>query len=135
MRELAGLGQHQIKVNQSVGQSLPLVAIGRGLTLVSEAWLVCWFPGVAYRPISNEDLPFSAVWSASSDNPAFGRFLSMAEAMAVRPCAVDVAWSELSRRRSVEMNLSSMGDGASRDRRRATVSSRPGFPGIGQGCR
>ena len=87
VRELAGLGQHPEIQVQSVGRDnlLPLVAIGRGLTLVSEAMTVARFPGVAYRPIRNEALPFSAVWSASNDNPAFRRLLSMAKAMAIRP--------------------------------------------------
>lgn len=95
VRELAGLGQHPEIQVQSVGRDnlLPLVAIGRGLTLVSEAMTVARFPGVAYRPISNEDLPFSAVWSASNDNPAFRRFLSMARAMAVRLAPSTIAWS------------------------------------------
>lgn len=85
VRELAELGLHpQIQV-QSVGRDnlLPLVAIGRELTLVSEAMTVARFPGVTYRPILGEVLPFSAVWSARNDNPAFRRFLSMAKAMAV----------------------------------------------------
>lgn len=95
VRELAGLGQHPEIQVQSVGRDnlLPLVAIGRGLTLVSEAMAAARFPGVTYRPISNEDLPFSAVWSASNDNPAFRRFLSMAKAMAVRIAPSKIARS------------------------------------------
>ncbi|MEZ5838716.1 MAG: LysR family transcriptional regulator [Geminicoccaceae bacterium] len=83
VRELAELGLHpQIQV-QSIGRDnlLPLVAIGGELTLVSEAMTVAQFPGVAYRPILGEVLPFSAVWSAKNDNPAFRRLLSMAKAM------------------------------------------------------
>lgn len=95
VRELAGLGQHPEIQVQSVGRDnlLPLVAIGRGLTLVSEAMTVARFPGVAYRPIRNEALPFSAVWSASNDNPAFRRLLSMAKAMAIRPAPSKIGWS------------------------------------------
>ncbi|MCW5679555.1 MAG: LysR family transcriptional regulator [Anaerolineales bacterium] len=83
VRELAELGPHpQIQV-QSVGRDnlLPLVAIGRELTLVSEAMIVAQFPGVTYRPILGELLSFSAVWTAKNDNPAFRRLLSMAKAM------------------------------------------------------
>jgi len=83
VRELAELGLHpQIRV-QSIGRDnlLPLVAIGRELTLVSEAMTVARFPGLTYRPILGELLSFSAVWSTKNDNPAFRRMLSLAKAM------------------------------------------------------
>ena len=38
-------------------------------------------PGIVYRPITNEVLPFRAVWSPRNDNPALRRLLSMARAM------------------------------------------------------
>ncbi|WP_395697784.1 LysR family transcriptional regulator [Methylocella sp.] len=84
VRRLAGLGRHPEIQVQYVGRDnlLPLVAIGRGLTLVSEAMTVAQFPGVTYRPIVGEILPFSAVWSPRNDNPAFRRLLSMARSMA-----------------------------------------------------
>lgn len=84
MRALATLGRHPEIQVQSVGRDnlLPLVAIGRGLTLVSEAMTVAWLPGITYRPIVGEILPFSAVWSPSNDNPAFRRLLSMARTRA-----------------------------------------------------
>lgn len=87
VRRLADLGRHPEIQVQHVGRDnlVPLVALGRGLTLVSEAMTVARFPGVAYRPIRGEVLPFNAVWSASNDNPAFRRLLSLAKAMAVRP--------------------------------------------------
>ncbi|EKE68196.1 LysR family transcriptional regulator [Celeribacter baekdonensis B30] len=83
IRELANLGQHPDVQVQSVGRDnlLSLVAMGRGLTLVSEAMTVARFPGIAYRPICNEVLPFSAIWSRENDNPAFRRLLSLAKAM------------------------------------------------------
>ena len=83
IRELADLGQHPDVQVQSVGRDnlLSLVAMGRGLTLVSEAMTVARFPGIAYRPICNEVLPFSAIWSRENDNPAFRRLLSLAKAM------------------------------------------------------
>lgn len=86
IRELAGLGGRPHIEAQAVGLDnlLPLVALGRGLTLVCEAMTVTQFPGVVYRPIVDEPLPFSAVWSARNDNPAFRRLLSLAKAMAVR---------------------------------------------------
>lgn len=82
VQQLAALGRHpEIQVH-SVGRDnlLPLVAIGRGLTLVSEAMTVAPFPGITYRPITGELLPFSAIWSPKNDNPAFRRFLAMARA-------------------------------------------------------
>ncbi len=84
VRCLADLGRHpQIEVQQ-IGRDnlLPLVALGRGLTLVSEAMTVAQLPGISYRPIAGEVLPFSAVWSPRNDNPAFRRFLSTARALA-----------------------------------------------------
>ncbi|WP_313015354.1 LysR substrate-binding domain-containing protein [Brevundimonas sp.] len=80
VRGLAALGHHPAIDVQAVGRDnlLPLVALGRGMTVVSEAITAARFPGIAYRPIIGEVLPFSAVWSPTNDNPAFRRFLSMA---------------------------------------------------------
>ncbi|KFI25437.1 LysR family transcriptional regulator [Paenirhodobacter enshiensis] len=87
VRELAGAGERPCIEVQSVGLDnlLALVALGRGLTLVCEAMTVAKFPGVSYRPIIDEILSFSAVWSANNDNPAFRRLLSLAKMIAVRP--------------------------------------------------
>ena len=95
VRRLADLGRHPEIQVQYVGRDnlVPLVALGRGLTLVSEAITVAQCPGVVYRPILGEVLPFSAVWSASNDNPAFRRFLSLAKAMAVRPATSETGRS------------------------------------------
>lgn len=96
VRRLADLGRHpEIQVQHVSRDNLvPLVALGRGLTLVSEAMTVARFPGVAYRPILGEVLPFSAVWSASNDNPAFRRLLSLAKAMAIRPASSEAERSD-----------------------------------------
>lgn len=83
IQRLAGLGRHpEIRVHH-VGRDnlLPLVAINRGVTVVSEAMTVAQFPGIAYRPIVGEVLPFSAVWSPRNDNPAFRRLLSLARSL------------------------------------------------------
>lgn len=82
---LADLGRHPEIEVQHIGRDnlLPLVALGRGLTFVSEAMTVTQFPGIAYRPIAGEVLPFSAVWSSRNDNPAFRRLLSTAKTLAV----------------------------------------------------
>ena len=68
---LAGPGHHPDIQSQHVGRDniLSLVAVGRGLTLTSEATTVGQFPGIAYRQLANEVLPFSMVWSGRNDNP------------------------------------------------------------------
>jgi DNA-binding transcriptional LysR family regulator len=85
VRCLADLGRHPEIEVQQIGRDnlLSLVALGRRLTLVSEAMTVAQLPGISYRPITGEVLPFSAVWSAKNDNPAFRRFLSLARAIVV----------------------------------------------------
>lgn len=81
---LADLGQHPDIRVQYVGRDnlLLLVALGRGLTVVSEAMTAARFPGLCYRPIAGEILLFDAVWSPKNDNPAFRSFLSLARLMA-----------------------------------------------------
>lgn len=79
---LAGLGRRLDIQSQQVGRDniLSLVALGRGLTLTSEATTVARFPGITYREIAGEVLPFSMIWSAINDNPACRRLLSLARA-------------------------------------------------------
>jgi DNA-binding transcriptional LysR family regulator len=64
-----------------------LVAMGRGVSLTSEATLATSFPDVVFRPISGGDatLQFSAVWWPGNDNPALRRFLSLAKTKWRRP--------------------------------------------------
>ncbi|MGB3832639.1 MAG: LysR substrate-binding domain-containing protein [Mesorhizobium sp.] len=73
----------------TVDTLMHMVAIGEGITLVSEGWTSMCYPDLALRPLSApEDIvPFSAVWSPSSDNPALRRFLSFAREMALRQSA------------------------------------------------
>lgn len=83
VQRLADLGHHPEIDLQYVSRDnlLSLVAVGRGLTVMSEAATAAQVPGIAYRPIVNEILPFCAVWSPSNDNPACRRMLSLARAM------------------------------------------------------
>ncbi len=83
VQRLAGLGHHPEIQPQYVGRDnlLAAVAVGRGLTVISEAAAAVRMPGIAYRPIANEKLPFSAVWSPRNDNPALRRLLSLARTM------------------------------------------------------
>ena len=61
-----------------------LVSLRMGVSLMCEGALAHSYPDVTFRPIagSDEELPFSAVWSPRNDNPAFRRFLSLARAFA-----------------------------------------------------
>lgn len=87
VRCLTGLGKHPEIHVQKVGRDnlVPLVGLSIGLTLVSEAMTAAQFPGVAYRPIQDEVLPFSAVWCNRNDNPALRRFLSLAKTISAEP--------------------------------------------------
>lgn len=83
VQRLADLGHHPAVQTQQVGRDnlLSLVSIGRGLTVMSEAGTGAQVPGVVYRPIENELLPFCAIWSPLNDNPAGRRLLSLARSM------------------------------------------------------
>lgn len=74
---------------QRVGRSniLNLVALKRGITLVSESESTIRVPGVEYLPVRGERIPFFAVWHPRNDNPAFRTLLSLAKSMA-RPAGV-----------------------------------------------
>lgn len=63
---------------------MQIVAKSQSLTLTSEATIATQFPGVVYRPLAGELLPFSAVWSSRNDNPAFRRLLSLAKVISAR---------------------------------------------------
>lgn len=84
VRRLASLGHHPEIHAQHVGRDvlLSLVAVGRGLTLTSEATTGAQIPGIAFRPIADDQLPFSVIWSPRNDNPAARRLLSLARSMA-----------------------------------------------------
>jgi len=83
VQRLADLGRHPEIDTQYVGRDnlLSLVAIGQGVTVMSEAGTAAQFPGTAYRQLAGEVLPFCAVWSPRNDNPAWRRLLSLARSM------------------------------------------------------
>lgn len=93
MQHFAEYGRRPEIHPQHVGRNnlMTLVAIGRGLTIISEATTAAQYPGVVYRPIRGEVMPFSAVWSPHNDNPACRRLLSMARQMAAPRQAVDLS--------------------------------------------
>lgn len=96
VQRLADLGHRPEIRPQDVGRDnlLSLVAVGRGLTLTSEATTGAQFPGIVFRPIIGELLPFSAVWSPRNDNPALRRLLSLARKMSkpTLTCFFFFAW-------------------------------------------
>jgi DNA-binding transcriptional LysR family regulator len=83
VQRLASLGRHPDIHQHLVGRDnlMQLVALGRGLTVTSEATTGALFPGVVFRPIEDEVLPFCGVWSASNDNPALAVLLDLARSM------------------------------------------------------
>ena len=84
---LSDLGSHPDIQSHHVGRDnmLSLVAVGRGITLTSEATIVAKFPGITYRELAGEVLPFSMIWSARNDNPACRRLLSLARTIDQTP--------------------------------------------------
>ena len=65
-----------------------LVSLGQGITLVSAAWTAVNVPGLVLRPLTAQAdiVPFSVVWSAANDNPAFLSFLKTAQLLASSRC-------------------------------------------------
>lgn len=63
---------------------LTMVGLGLGVTLTSTQETGTAYPNVAFRPVVDGNLPFSAVWSPENDNPALRRFLSLARVLAKR---------------------------------------------------
>ncbi|WP_084513992.1 LysR family transcriptional regulator [Salipiger mucosus] len=84
VQRLAGFSHHPEVDTLCVGRDdlFALVAVGRGLTVTSEAMTVAKLPGLTYRPITGERVPFCAVWLRENDNPALRKFLSVARSMA-----------------------------------------------------
>lgn len=83
VKHLADLGHHPSIERHHVGRDnlMNLVALGQGLTVVHEAARAARFPGIVYRAVKGEVLPFSAIWSPENDNPALRRLLSLARIM------------------------------------------------------
>lgn len=77
--------------HEDVGQEtlMNLVAMGRGVTPVSEAWKGTVLPGLILLPIESDDdvVPFSGYWSPANDNPALRRFVSLARVHAKKAAA------------------------------------------------
>jgi DNA-binding transcriptional LysR family regulator len=86
VRRLAVLGHSPSIERYGVGREtlMHLVALGFGVTLVSEAGTAASYPEVVFRPLStstDDVAPYSAIWLPGNDNPALRRFLSLARSM------------------------------------------------------
>lgn len=86
VRHLSELGHHPSVERCPVSRDtlMQLVALGNGLTLTSEATTGVNFPGVIFRPLATEPLPFCAVWSPRNDNPALRRLLILARTLSAQ---------------------------------------------------
>ncbi|WP_114389618.1 LysR family transcriptional regulator [Notoacmeibacter marinus] len=86
IKHLADLGVHPAIERHRVGRDnlMQIVSFGRGITLTSESTVATQFPGVVYRRLEGETLPFCAIWSPNNDNPAWRRMLSLARLTARR---------------------------------------------------
>ena len=85
IEKIARMGGHLSLSTHDVSQDLvmQLVALGFGLSLVTDSSAVIPYPGVAFRPLAGEDncISYCAVWLPGNDNPALRRFLSLARSM------------------------------------------------------
>ena len=82
VKKFSALGVHPIVEPRPVRRDglIALVGLGRGVSLVGAAEAGVSYPGVVFRPLEGEMLPFSAVWSDRNDNPVLRRFLSLSRA-------------------------------------------------------
>ena len=67
--------------------TMHLVALGFGISLVSEAAISTHYPDIVFRPLATSEdvLAYSAVWLPGNDNPALRRFLSLARTLSAMP--------------------------------------------------
>ena len=85
IQRLASLGFSPAVERFSVGREtlMHLVALGFGISVISEAGIATHYPGVAFRSLATDQdtLPYSAAWLPSNDNPALRRLISLARSM------------------------------------------------------
>ena len=88
VRRVAELGHSPSVERYGVGREtlMHLVALGFGISFISEAGTAACYPEVVFRPLTTTEdvLPYSAVWLPGNDNPALRRFLSLARSMSSR---------------------------------------------------
>ena len=80
VQHLARLGHHPVIQPRTVGRDglMALIGLGQGVSLVSGAEATVTYPGVVFRPLDDDALPYSVVWSERNDNPILRRFMSLA---------------------------------------------------------
>lgn len=78
LKRLSGLEQSPSIDEYGVGREalLSMVGFGFGVTLLCGGGIGVRYPDVTFVPVTEESLPFSAVWSPENDNPALRRLLS-----------------------------------------------------------
>ena len=85
IRRAAELGRSPSVERHDVSREtlMHLVALGFGLSLVSEGATGTLYPDVVFRSLAAPEdvLPYSAIWLPGNDNPALRRFLSLARSM------------------------------------------------------
>lgn len=98
VKHLSALGHSAAVERQAVYRDtlMQIVASGKEMTLTSEAMIAARFPGVVYRRLAGEILPFCAIWSPKNDNPAFRRLLSLAKVLSNR-CEACLATADQAR--------------------------------------
>lgn len=89
VRRLADLGRSPSVERYGVCREtlMHLVALGFGISLVSEAAISTHYPDIVFRPLATSEdvLAYSAVWLPGNDNPALRRFLSLARTLSAMP--------------------------------------------------
>lgn len=85
IQRLASLGFSPSVERYHVGREtlMHMVALGFGISVMSETGTATQYPGVVFRPLQADQhlLPYSAVWLPGNDNPALRRLLSLARSM------------------------------------------------------
>lgn len=110
IKHLADLGVHPAIERHRVGRDnlMQIVSFGRGITLTSESTVATQFPGVVYRRLEGETLPFCAVWLPNNDNPAWRRMLSLARLTACQNGICDSKKLKTSSTRRMSAHSSSL---------------------------
>lgn len=85
IQRLASLGFSPSVERYHVGREtlMHLVALGFGISVMSETGTATRYPGVVFVPLPTDQdlLPYSAIWLPGNDNPALRRLLSLARSM------------------------------------------------------
>ena len=80
VRRLSGSGVHPTVSRFRVGREalMTMVGLGFGTSLLCASQIPAVYENVSFVAIEGETVPCSAMWSATNDNPALQRFLSLA---------------------------------------------------------